>query len=608
MSQPTQDYQDEEVTEKSFNARLMWRLIRYLKPYAWWVALAFLLILLTSAFRQATPYLTKIAVDEHIMTGDLGGLRFIVTVFFAVLILQFVTNYAEQFITQLTGQWAMYDIRAEIFAHIQRLPLKFFDRMPIGRLMTRNTNDVDALNELFTDGIVATFSDVFTVIAIIVYMFYMDFELALITCTAIPVTFGVTFWFQNRMLRAFRLARSRLARLNAFLQENISGMEVVQLFNRERRNAKQFDDVNRSYLSANLQSTFYFSLFFPITEFIGSSATALVVWYGCGEALRSAIDWGILVAMLQYIPRFFWPIMDIAERYGILQSAMASSERIFELLDTRPEPEGGAHTPARVQGAVEFRNVWFAYEDEDWVLRDVSFRILPGQSVAIVGATGSGKTTIISLLARFYDIQKGAIFVDGIDIRDWHIETLRRRIGIVQQDVFLFSGNIEENIRLNDGMVTPERVRQAAHDVNADRFIERLPDGYAHALTERGSTLSSGQRQLIAFARALAADPDILVLDEATANVDTETELWIQDAVERLMCTRTSIVIAHRLSTIRNADTIMVLHKGELREMGTHEELLSLDGIYRRLHQLQYMTPSDARVDEKIKARMKDEG
>lgn len=582
-------YQDEEITEKPLNAKLLWRLIGYLKPYLWWVSLAFILILGTAFFRQATPYLTKIAIDDYILIGNLDGLNDIIFLFFLFLILQFITNYFERFITKMAGQWSMYDIRAAIFSHTQRLPIKFFDRMPIGRLMTRNTNDVDALNELFTEGFVATFSDLFTVIAIIGYMFYMNTELATITCLTLPVIFYVTFWFQSRLLRAFRLARRHLARLNTFLQENISGMAVVQLFNKEHRNRKKFDEVNTDYLHANLEATYYYSLFFPITEFIGSAITALVIWYGSSDVIRSEMDWGILVAMLQYIPRFFWPIMDIAERYGILQSSMASAERIFELLDTEPEPVGGDLLKDKIEGRIEFRQVWFAYNEEDWVLKDVSFTIEPGQSVAIVGATGSGKTTIISLLAGFYLIQKGQILVDNVDIHEWNIESLRKRIGVVQQDVFLFSGTIEENIRFGDNSLSEDRIRQAAHDVNADRFIDRLEEGYTHQLTERGSTLSSGQRQLLAFARALAAEPDILVLDEATANVDTETELWIQDAVERLMTSRTSIVIAHRLSTIRNADIIIVLHKGKLREKGTHDDLMLQDGIYRRLHQLQYL-------------------
>ena len=390
-------------------------------------------------------------------------------------------------------------------------------------------------------------------------------------------------------MRAIRLARARLARLNSYLQENISGMPVVQLFNREERNFNRFGEINGRYLDANLESTLYYSLYFPIMQMLGAAATAGMIWYGGGEVLGSFVEWGVLVAMLQYIPRFFWPILDISERYAILQAAMASSERIFELLDEAPEPEGGNFGEQTVRGEIEFRNVWFAYNNQDWVLRDVSFRLKPGERVAIVGATGSGKTTIISLLCRFYDIQKGTILVDGVEVKAWNVEILRGRIGVVQQDVFMFSGDIERNIRLGNSTISMDRVEQAAKNVNADHFIRRLPEGYHEPVTERGSTLSGGQRQLLAFARAIAFDPDILVLDEATSSVDTETELLIQDALERLMASRTSIVIAHRISTIRSADRIIVLHKGEIREMGTHDSLLAQGGIYHRLHQLQYI-------------------
>ena len=589
MTETDRDIHEEEITRKPFDARLMWRLLGYLRPYRVWVIVAFLLILLTSAARQAGPYLSKIAVDDHILPGDLAGLNRIVLVFIGLLVFQFLADVAQRMVTQMVGQWVMYDIRKAIFAHLQRLPIRFFDRTPIGRLMTRNTNDVDALNELFTDGVVAVFSDIFTLIAIMAYMFYMDAPLALLVCTTVPVMFGVTFWFQGRMLRAFRLARTRLARLNAYLQENITGMPVVQLFGREGRHADRFDGINGRYLNANLDSTLYYSLYFPIMQLLGSVATALVIWQGSSDVIRSQIEWGTLVAMLQYIPRFFWPILDVAERYAILQSAMASSERIFELLDTRPEPGLGKEGPKKIRGEIEFSDVWFAYNDDDWVLKDVSFTVKPGERLAIVGATGSGKTTIINLLCRFYDIQRGRIRIDGVDIKEWDVEELRRRVGVVQQDVFLFSGDIGANIRLRNRDISEQKVEQAAKDVNADRFISRLPGEYGHAVSEMGGTLSGGQRQLLAFARTIAFDPDVLVLDEATSSVDTETEAWIQDALGRLMRSRTSIVIAHRISTVRRAHRILVIHKGEIRETGTHEALLAGKGIYHRLHKLQYI-------------------
>lgn len=598
MADDRHDIHEEEVEEKPFDARLMLRLLEYLKPYTKWVVLAFGLILITSVTRQAGPFLTQIAVDEHILVGDYAGLHRLVWIFVGLLVLQFSANYLQNYVTQMTGQWAMFDVRHHIFSHLQRLPLRYFDRTPIGRLMTRNTNDVDALNELFTDGIVVVFSDVFTLIAIVAFMASMNAELAAVVCVILPFMFLATFYFQGRMLRAFRNARSRLARLNAYLQENISGMEVVQLFNRERRNRERFTEINGRYLDANLDSTLHFSLYFPLMEMFSASAIAIVIWYGGGQVVGNEIQWGVLVAMLQYIPRFFRPILEISERYAILQAAMASSERIFELLDTEPEPAGGSHRQSEAAGEIEFENVWFAYQDEDWVLRDVSFRIAPGERVAIVGATGSGKTTIISLLNRFYTIQRGAIRLDGVDIRDWDIEDLRRKVGIVQQDVFLFSGNIERNIRLGDADITNAELVRAAEDVNASRFIDTLPGGYGHAVTERGSTFSAGQRQLVAFARALAHRPDILVLDEATSSVDTETEQWIQEAVERLMSDRTSIVIAHRISTIRKSDRIIVLHKGVIRESGSHDDLIAAKGIYHRLHQLQYLADGTGETPE----------
>jgi len=579
---------EEETTTKRLDPRLLGRLLAYLRPYRGWVLLTFALIFVASIARQAGPYLTKVAVDDYIVPGDPEGLGSVILIFIGLLVVQFGIGYAQSWGTNMVGQWAMRDVRLHIFSHLQRLPLRFFDRTPIGRLMARNTSDVDALNELFTDGIVSLCSDVFTVVTILAYIFYMDVQLGLITAAALPVFLAATVWLQMRTFQAYRLARTRFARFAASLQETITGMEVVQLFRCEQRSSRRFEEDNESYLEARLTSTMYHAIYFPFMELCGSLLLALVLWYGTEEILRGQIAWGVLVAMLQYVPRFFMPIRDIAERYSTVQVAMASSERIFEILDAEPEPSGGALGDARIRGEIEFRHVWFAYEDEDWILRDVSFCAQSGHSIALVGATGAGKSTIISLLCRFYDIQRGAILVDGIDIREWDVAELRRHIGLVQQDVFLFAGSIDSNIRLGDTSLSAARLEGAAQDANADRFITRLPDGYDHQIGERGGTLSVGQRQLLSFARALASDPDVLVLDEATASVDTETEVWIQEAVSRLMRGRTSIVIAHRLSTIRSADKILVLHRGQVREEGSHEQLLGLGGIYSRLHQLQY--------------------
>ena len=578
--------EEQHIDSRGIDPRLMARLLGYLRPYGGWMALTLVLITVASAVQQAGPLLTKIAVDEAIVPGDAEALGQVILAFAGLLVLQFAISYAQSWATSMVGQWAMRDVRAQIFSHLQRLPLKFFDRTPIGRLMAHNTSDVDALNELFTDGVVSMLSEVFTILTIMAYIFYMDVEMGLMTCAALPLCAAAIFWLQRHTMRADRVARTRFARFTASLQESISGMEVVQLFCCEDRSARQFAAANDAYYDARMQRTFYHSIYFPFMQFSGVIITALVLWYGGGQVLSAEVEWGVLVAMLQYVTRFFMPIRNIGELYSTLQMAMASSERIFELLDAEPEPEGGTHRQERVLGEIEFRGVWFAYAGEDWVLRDASFKAEPGESIALVGATGAGKSTIINLIGRFYEIQRGQILIDGVDIRKWDVEALRRCIGVVQQDVFLFAGDIEANIGLE--RTSRYKVEQAAHDVNADRFIGTLSAGLGHQVAERGVSFSAGQRQLLAFARALAAEPDILVLDEATANIDTETEMWIQEAVDKLMRGRTSIVVAHRLSTIRNADKIIVMHHGRIREEGRHEELLALEGIYYRLHQLQY--------------------
>lgn len=587
---------EEEITSRRIDPHLIARLLAYLRPYAGWVAVAFVIILLAAAVRQSAPYLSKIAIDDYVVPGDKDGLGSIALLFMGLLLVQFVLGYVQSWITQMIGQWAMRDVRVQLFSHLQRLRVGFFDRTPIGRLMVRNTNDVDALNDFFTESVVAMFSNLFTIVIILSFVFYMDVELGLVISLALPILAATTIWLQLRTIQSYRRARTRFARFAAALQEALSGMEVVQLFSCEKRSSQRFGEDNDQYLDARLTTTLYQSMYFPFMELAGTLLLALVLWHGTGQVLREQIEWGVLVAALQYVPRFFMPIRDMAERYASLQVATASSERIFELLDTDTEPTGSRALPESVSGDIEFRNVWFAYDDEDWVLRDVSFHVQRGHSLALVGATGAGKSTIINLLNRFYEIQRGTILLDGIDIRELDVRQLRHSIGVVQQDIFLFSGNIESNIGLDDPAVSPERIRQAAADVNADRFIEQLPGEYDYEVGERGVSLSVGQRQLLSFARALATDPDILVLDEATASVDTATELWIQQAVEKLMRERTAIVIAHRLSTLRNADRILVLHHGEIREQGRHEELLRLRGIYYRLSRLQH-SDSEAGAD-----------
>jgi ATP-binding cassette, subfamily B, multidrug efflux pump len=585
---------EEEVLGKAYDGRLMRRLLGYLRPYVLYVAVALAAIISHSILQLAQPYLMKLAIDRYIAQGDLSGLDWIALGFLAILVASFALEYAQTYTMQFVGQRIMYDLRMQIYTHLQRLDIRFYDRNPVGRLMTRVTSDVDVLNDLFTGGVVAVFGDVFTLVGIMIVLLVMDWRLALIAFSVLPLIVLVTQWFRRNVRDSYRTVRLWIARINAFLQEHITGMSTVQLFGRERQAFERFDEINRKHRDANIDSIFYYAVFYPAIEIIASLASALIIWYGGGWVLQGTVTLGALVAFLQYAQRFFRPISDMSEKFNLLQAAMASSERIFKLIDepvaivspAYPKEAPGLKTGP--SGSIVFDRVWFAYNGEDWVLKDVSFTVEPGERVGIVGATGAGKTTIINLLMRFYDVARGRILVDGGDVREQDLHELRSRFSLVLQDVHLFSGTIAGNIRLGETAIDDERVRRAARSVHADRFIERLPTGYDSPVAERGATLSVGQKQLLSFARALAFDPRILVLDEATSSVDTETELLIRDALHVLMAGRTTLAIAHRLSTIQDMDKIIVLHKGELREMGTHQELLARRGLYFKLYQLQY--------------------
>ena len=581
---------DDEVLGKAYDNRLMRRLLTYLWPYKVQAVLALLAIIANSAAQLAPPYLTKVAIDRYIGAGNLDGLGELALVYCAVLLASFGLDYAQTWLMQMTGQRIMYDLRTEIYSRLQRLDLRFYDRNPVGRLMTRVTSDVDVLNDLFTSGVIAIFGDVFTLVGIMIVLLVMDWQLALISFAVLPLIVLVTQWFRRNVRDSYRTVRTWIARINAFLQENITGMTTVQLFRREGVNFARFDDINGKHRDANIDSIFYYAVFYPAIEIVGAMAASLIIWYGGLRVIAGTLTLGALVAFLQYSSRFFRPISDMSEKFNILQSAMASSERIFKLLD---EPIVIHDTPAPVRRDpakaphIVFDHVWFAYNGEEYVLRDVSFEVRPGQRIGIVGATGSGKTTMINLLMRFYDVSKGRILVDGVDIRELAIEDVRAMFALVLQDVHLFSGTIESNVRLGKPLDRSD-VTRAATAVRAQRFVDQLPEGLDTRLGERGTTLSVGQRQLLSFARALAFDRPVLVLDEATSSVDTETELIIREALEVLMRGRTTVAIAHRLSTIQDMDTILVLHKGVLRESGTHQELLARRGIYFKLYQLQF--------------------
>jgi len=579
----------EDLVAKSYDRTLLRRLLTYLRPYKMAVAVSFLLIVVMAGLDLVGPYLTKIAIDRYISRGDAPGLARVAALYLATLVAAFVVRFGQVYILQMTGQKVMLDMRRQIFGHLQRLHVGFFDRHPVGRLMTRVTTDVDAVNELFTSGVVTVFGDLFTLLGIMGVMTAMNPKLALVTFSVIPFFFVITNWFRRGSRQSFREVRKWIARINAFLQENLTGMSVVQLFRREARNREAFATINRAHADANVTQIYYYAVFYPAIDLLAAIAVAMILLYGGGRVLAGTLTLGALVAFVQYSERFWRPISDLSEKFNILQAAMASSERIFTLLDTPVEvtaPTDPGRLPV-VRGRVGFEHVSFAYHSPQWVLRDVDFVVEPGRSVAIVGATGAGKTTIISLLARFYDVQEGRVTLDGVDVRDLDPAQLRSALALVLQDVHLFSGTIASNIRLGSP-ISDERVREAARAVHAHRFIEALPQGYDTEVKERGATLSVGQKQLLSFARALAHDPRVLILDEATSSVDTETEALIQEALKVLLRGRTAIVIAHRLSTIQNVDEILVMHKGRIRERGTHQELLAQRGIYWRLYQLQY--------------------
>jgi ATP-binding cassette subfamily B protein len=587
----------EDVIGKAYDARLMRRLLGYLRPHRHSVVLALAAIVGHSMMQLTYPYLTKVAIDQHILTGDLTGLNQIVLLFLAILLASFLLEYLETYTMQMMGQRIMYDLRIQIYSHLQSLDVQFYDRNPVGRLMTRVTTDVDALNDLFASGVIAVFRDVFTLLGIMVILLVMDWRLALVAFSVLPLIAAVTHWFRKHARQSYRRVRGWIARINSTLQESITGMTTIQLFRQEQRSFDEFDGLNRSHRDANVDSIFYYATFYPAINFLGALATALIIWFGGGWTLENTLTLGSLVAFLQYAARFFRPISDLSEKFNILQSAMASSERVFGLLDTPIRVTNPATTPEVTRdqrGRIVFDHVWFAYHDEN-VLRDVSFSIEPGERVGIVGATGSGKTTLINLLLRFYDVGRGSVSVDGIDIRRLPLSTLRRRFGLVLQDGYLFSGTVRDNVAMGQDDLDDDTILATARHVHADRVIDRSTDGLDSLVVERGATLSAGEKQLLSFARALAYKPEILILDEATSNVDTDTEFLIQNGLRTLMEGRTTIAIAHRLSTVQDMDRILVFHRGELRESGSHQELLALRGIYYRLYQLQYKDQEDRR-------------
>jgi ATP-binding cassette subfamily B multidrug efflux pump len=617
--------QEEEVLGKAYDSRLMKRLLQYLRPYKWQTAIALGSILLKVGADVLGPYLTKVVIDRYLApvpgghtpldrflsSQPLVGIAEVAAIGVVLMIFSFLLDYLQVYYMQWAGQMVMFDLRREIFRHLQRMHIGFFDKNPVGRLVTRTTSDVDALNEMFTSGVVSIFEDVFVLAGIVWFMLRMNRNLALITFAVLPLIAFATKIFRDKVRDSYRRIRTAIARINSYMQEHVSGMVVLQLFNREERAFDKFSEVNAVHMEAFKDAIMAHAVYYPVVEILSATAIACVIWFGGNDVIRGATTIGVLAAFIQYAQRFFRPIQDFSEKYNILQSAMAASERVFKLLDTPAEITSPVVTTNPTgPGRIEFDQVWFAYrnapaekdrgkhagaratpstaQEPDWILRDVSFTIEPGETVAIVGHTGAGKTTIISLLMRFYDVQKGAVKIDGVDVKEMDLPELRRRYGVVLQDPFLFTGTVEGNIRLGTESITDADVEKAAEDVNLAEFIRTLPQGFKEEVRERGSTLSTGQKQLISFARALAHDPKILILDEATSSVDTETELRVREALNRMVEGRTSVVIAHRLSTIQRADKIIVMHKGQVREVGTHQQLLAQRGIYYKLYQLQY--------------------
>jgi ATP-binding cassette, subfamily B, multidrug efflux pump len=596
VSDSVTKYHEEEAIGKTYDLRIVRRLLSYLRPYWHLAAIALVLTFLSNVLISTQPLFTKIAVDDFITPRSVEGVWLFALAFFGVFLFRFIFSYIQEILLNKVGQRVMFDLRSQIFRKLQQQEIAYYDRNPVGRIITRLTSDVDALNELFTSGVIDVLGDLVIIIAIIAWMFALDWQLALVSLVTVPLLFIATNWFRKRARIGFDKVRTRSARLNAFLQEYLSGAQTVQLMNAERKALRNFDKINDDYRKANIETIYYYAVFYPLVDFIGAVGIAVVIFFfgyqfvSQMSAAEAGLTVGILAAFIQYSQQLFQPIRDLSDKFNVLQAAIVASHRIFLLLDLDiaiKSPESPKKT-GRAEGRIEFRNVWFAYKEDDWVLKDVSFSVEPGESVALVGHTGSGKTTVTNLLMRFYDIQKGRIFLDGVDIREWDLEDLRRNFAVVLQDVFLFSGTIADNIRLGNSEIDDARVKWAAAEVHADEFISKLGSDYDFGVRERGAGLSVGQKQLISFARALAFDPAILILDEATSSIDTETEQLIQQAVDRIMEDRTSMVVAHRLSTIQRCDRILVYHHGELRESGSHNELLLLRGLYWRLYQLQY--------------------